>query len=403
MMPPYGTPIPYPALYPPARVYAHSGMAMQDERELQRQKRKQTAQKLRLRKQTPSAAQPVVEMEPKASHGKKRGRKIKYKVSLGNENVFPSRNGEGGKAASSSGNHGTSTQSVESEHDGSSNANHISATAGDLNMWIDLWNPAPSNVDLEMQPNSCDVSQQTIISPIMDTGNVDVEMQPNSCDVPQQMIPSGNIDVEMQPSCCDVSQQTIPSPIMGRDDMIPDQCTQQNEWELKRQKTKQSIRVAAQKLRLRKQQDERELRRQKRKQANREAAKKLRLRKQKDERELKRQIRKQSNREAVQKLIAQQDTWELKRQRRKQSNREAAHHSRLRKQAECDKLIVRVQVLSNENGNLKDELQRLAEQCKKLTSENNSMKDKLNKHCEPDAVLKLDGHIQLQADDEGED
>lgn len=28
MMPPYGTPVPYPAMYPPGTVYAHPGMPM---------------------------------------------------------------------------------------------------------------------------------------------------------------------------------------------------------------------------------------------------------------------------------------------------------------------------------------------------------------------------------------
>ena len=48
-------------------------------------------------------------------------------------------------------------------------------------------------------------------------------------------------------------------------------------------------------------------------------------------------------------LHAPQDEREVKRQRRKQSNRESARRSRLRKQAECEALAVRVNELMNEN------------------------------------------------------
>ena len=48
-----------------------------------------------------------------------------------------------------------------------------------------------------------------------------------------------------------------------------------------------------------------------------------------------------------------QDEREVKRQRRKQSNRESARRSRLRKQAECEALAVRVNELMNENVKLR--------------------------------------------------
>ncbi len=44
----------------------------------------------------------------------------------------------------------------------------------------------------------------------------------------------------------------------------------------------------------------------------------------------------------------------MKRQRRKQSNRESARRSRLRKQAECEDLGVKVSTLDMENKSLKD-------------------------------------------------
>lgn len=55
------------------------------------------------------------------------------------------------------------------------------------------------------------------------------------------------------------------------------------------------------------------------------------------------------SRDIVQSQMWIQDERELKRQRRKQSNRESARRSRLRKQAECDELAQRAEVLKEEN------------------------------------------------------
>ncbi|CAA7024137.1 unnamed protein product [Microthlaspi erraticum] len=72
-----------------------------------------------------------------------------------------------------------------------------------------------------------------------------------------------------------------------------------------------------------------------------------------------------------------QDDRELKRQRRKQSNRESARRSRLRKQAECDELAQRAEVLNEENASLRAEINKLKSQCEDLTAENTSLKDHL--------------------------
>ncbi|KAF8101723.1 hypothetical protein N665_0201s0046 [Sinapis alba] len=72
-----------------------------------------------------------------------------------------------------------------------------------------------------------------------------------------------------------------------------------------------------------------------------------------------------------------QDDREIKRQKRKQSNRESARRSRLRKQAECDELAQRAEVLNEENASLRAEINRLKSQCEELTSENTSLKDQL--------------------------
>ncbi|KAG2326693.1 hypothetical protein Bca4012_035631 [Brassica carinata] len=72
-----------------------------------------------------------------------------------------------------------------------------------------------------------------------------------------------------------------------------------------------------------------------------------------------------------------QDDREVKRQKRKQSNRESARRSRLRKQAECDELAQRAELLNEENASLRAEINRLKSQCEELTSENTSLKDQL--------------------------
>ncbi|XP_042017811.1 G-box-binding factor 1-like isoform X7 [Salvia splendens] len=85
-----------------------------------------------------------------------------------------------------------------------------------------------------------------------------------------------------------------------------------------------------------------------------------------------------------------QDEREIKKQKRKQSNRESARRSRLRKQAECEDLQHRVDLLNGENRGLTDELQRLSEECGKLISENNSIKDELIKVFGADDVTELE-------------
>ncbi|XP_058768156.1 bZIP transcription factor 16-like isoform X5 [Vicia villosa] len=71
-----------------------------------------------------------------------------------------------------------------------------------------------------------------------------------------------------------------------------------------------------------------------------------------------------------------QDERELKRQRRKQSNRESARRSRLRKQAECDELAQRADVLSEENASLRAELSRIKSEHAKALAENAALKAK---------------------------
>jgi len=72
------------------------------------------------------------------------------------------------------------------------------------------------------------------------------------------------------------------------------------------------------------------------------------------------------------------DERELKKQRRKQSNRESARRSRLRKQAECEELSVRVACLSKENTSLQSELLAMKEKCESLTTQNKRLQEILH-------------------------
>ncbi|KAH0469756.1 hypothetical protein IEQ34_001314 [Dendrobium chrysotoxum] len=72
-----------------------------------------------------------------------------------------------------------------------------------------------------------------------------------------------------------------------------------------------------------------------------------------------------------------QDERELKRQKRKQSNRESARRSRLRKQAECEELAHRVEVLKEENASLRAEVNRIKKEHEQLILQNASLKERL--------------------------
>ncbi|KAI3726478.1 hypothetical protein L1987_66275 [Smallanthus sonchifolius] len=276
MMPPYGTPVPYAALYPPAGVYGHPSMPM-----------------------TPGTVQPNTEIETKAPNGKDRVNK-KSKGTSGNVDATGSKNGESGKAASSSGNDGA-TQSAESGNNGSSDAsdedNQQEYSGGKKGSFHQMLadaiarnnNNSGSNVQMPVPGNPVVSMPATNLNMGMDLWN-----------------PSAGSG--MQPNHTGVSQSVVPPPIMA------------DQWV--------------------------------------------------------------------------QDERELKRQKRKQSNRESARRSRLRKQAECEELQARVETLNNENHSLRDELQRLSEECGKLTAENDSIKDELTSIFGPVAVSKLDAHLQ---------
>ncbi|KAJ8567499.1 hypothetical protein K7X08_019707 [Anisodus acutangulus] len=276
LMPPYGTPVPYPALYPPAGVYACPNMATQ----------------------TPNTAQANPESDGKGPEGKDRNSSKKVKASSGGTA------GDSGKVTSGSGNDGA-TQSDESRSESTSDTN-------DENDNHDFAANKKGSFDQILADGA---SAQTV--------NYLTSIHGNPVTVPATNLNIG-MDVWNASSGAIKIQPNATGPVIGHEGRMNDQWIQ--------------------------------------------------------------------------------DERELKRQKRKQSNRESARRSRLHKQAECEELQLRVEALSNENHSLKDELQRVSEECEKLTSENNSIKEELMRWCGPDAVSKLESngsaaHVQSNVEE----
>ncbi|XP_062217016.1 G-box-binding factor 3-like isoform X2 [Phragmites australis] len=82
------------------------------------------------------------------------------------------------------------------------------------------------------------------------------------------------------------------------------------------------------------------------------------------------------------------DDKESKSERRKQSNRESARRSRLRKQAETEELVTKVELLTAENTSLRSEISKLTESSQKLRLENFSLMERL-KDSAPDQAQEV--------------
>ncbi|GKU94575.1 hypothetical protein SLEP1_g8047 [Rubroshorea leprosula] len=268
LIPPYGTPVPYPAIYPPGGVYAHPSMVT-----------------------TPSTAQTNADVEGKNADGKDRGSTKKPKGTNGGKV------GDSAKAASGSGNDGVS-QSGESGSEGTSdgsdeNTNQQERAAGKRGSMDQMLADASAHNNTAGAVQSL-VPGKPIASIPVTTLNIGMDIWSAS--------PAAAGAATIRPNSSGAASTVAPG--------MPEQWIQ--------------------------------------------------------------------------------DERELKRQKRKQSNRESARRSRLRKQAECEELQVKVENLTNDNRNLRDELHSLSEKCEKLMSENNSIKEELTRLCGPEAVADLE-------------
>ncbi|XP_042017807.1 G-box-binding factor 1-like isoform X3 [Salvia splendens] len=275
MMPPYGTPVPYPALYPPGGMYAHPNMAM-----------------------PPGFVHGTAESEGKGTDGKDRPSSKKSKGPSANHGMIGGKSGGGRKTASGSGN--DVTHSAESSSDeGSSDASHennnqdfsASKKGSFGQMLADGANAQNNGVPTNI-PNSV-------------PGN------------PVVSVPATNLNIGMDLWNTNAAGSGGPMKLRPNSAGVAPSGMMNDQW-------------------------------------------------------------------------IQQDEREIKKQKRKQSNRESARRSRLRKQAECEDLQHRVDLLNGENRGLTDELQRLSEECGKLISENNSIKDELIKVFGADDVTELE-------------
>ncbi|XP_024461331.1 G-box-binding factor 1 isoform X1 [Populus trichocarpa] len=211
LIPPYGTPVPYPALYPAGGVYAHPNMAP-----------------------TPNSAQANIEMEGKVPNGKDRASAKKTKGTSGGKA------GESGKAASGSGNDGAS-QSAESGSDGSSDASdentnqqeYGASKKGSFNQMLADANAQSTSAGANIQAS---VPGKPVAS--MPATNLNIGM-----DLWNASSAAGATKMRPNPSCA--TSGVVPAG-------LPEQWIQ-DERELKRQKRKQSNRESARRSRLRKQ------------------------------------------------------------------------------------------------------------------------------------------------------
>ncbi|KAH9711527.1 G-box-binding factor 1 [Citrus sinensis] len=213
LMPPYGTPVPYQAIYPPGGVYAHPSMAT-----------------------TPTAAPTNTEPEGKGPEAKDRASAKKSKGTPGGKA------GEIVKATSGSGNDGVSQSSAESGSDGSSdasdeNGNQQEFARGKKGSFDKMLADANTeNNTAEAVPGS--VPGKPVVSMPATNLNIGMDLWNTS--------PAAAGAAKMRTNPSGASPAVAPAGIM------PDQWIQ-DERELKRQKRKQSNRESARRSRLRKQ------------------------------------------------------------------------------------------------------------------------------------------------------
>ncbi|XP_010548353.1 PREDICTED: G-box-binding factor 1-like isoform X3 [Tarenaya hassleriana] len=144
MMPPYGTPVPYPALYPPGGIYAHPSMPMAPN--------SAPANTENVVKDQTSAKKSKENSKGKGEGGEKKG------AASGSGNDGVSRSGESETEDSSDGNdENTNQQAKGSSRKGSSEQTMADvpvkavAPSSNLNIGMDLWSPEGAS---KMRPNT---------------------------------------------------------------------------------------------------------------------------------------------------------------------------------------------------------------------------------------------------------
>lgn len=217
LMPPYGTPMPYPALYPTGGIFAHPGLPT-----------------------NPNLAPTTGESERKVPDKKERTPTKKSKGASGSTSAVVVKGAESEKAALSSGNDGPSL-SDESGVDGSSDAseedttNHESAAGKKRSFHQMLADGASAHNNKALNTGNPVVSiPATNLNIGMDYWNAS---------------PAGTGSEKVRSNPTDA---VAPGAMVVHDGVIPDQWVH-DERELKRQKRKQSNRESARRSRLRKQ------------------------------------------------------------------------------------------------------------------------------------------------------
>ncbi|XP_006573592.1 G-box-binding factor 1 isoform X2 [Glycine max] len=223
LIPPYGTPVPYPAIYPPGNVYAHPSMAT-----------------------TPSTTQNGTELLGKESDGKDR---VSAKSSKGVSTNSGSKAGDNGKAGSGSGNDGVS-QSAESGSEGSSDASDENTDQQES-----ATNKKGSFDQMLVDGANARKNSVSTIPHSSVPGNPAVSMSPTSLNIGMDLwdaSPAGAEAAKMRHNQSSASEAVTPPTIMGREVPLGEQWIQ-DDRELKKQKRKQSNRESARRSRLRKQ------------------------------------------------------------------------------------------------------------------------------------------------------
>ncbi|XP_042508526.1 G-box-binding factor 1 isoform X2 [Macadamia integrifolia] len=239
LIPPYGTPLPYPALYPHGGLYAHPNMAM-------------------------GAPPTTANMEGKAPNGNERSSVKKPKGNSGNTG---GRSVGSGKAASCSGNDDPS-QSAESGSDGSSAASDQNTDQQELSgskkrsfdqMLADGANAQNtstaqySGTPIESSFNAR--SQPAANVPVSAPGKSAVTMPATNLNIGMDLWNGspGGVPMKMRPNASGVLPAVASAPMVGREGVVAENMWIQDERELKKQRRKQSNRESARRSRLRKQ------------------------------------------------------------------------------------------------------------------------------------------------------